>query len=644
MEVRNKLLSQVKANNADLASAMITYEEWKRRNDGIVSTLEASEAQRKHAKAVFDRFDTDQSGGLDANEFRNLSYELGMTLSEEEVKKAIQQLDEDGNGTVEFEEFFAWFSNPETHAARRGQSDTLDSLKLGLSSLKSRTSAATSSLRSSLSSTRPSQVSGSGSSYSGSDSQQIRLKFTVGRPDFQTRTGLRMTYEHGAEAVAAERQRYNVSTAIPTLKEEDLVIALRFAAKAGADSFRLGELSAQINAMMQPVLTLPPLVKGVTFQAYDRGIDLIAALNGSADEFTVVQLVLTMLRIQDLLIEIAYDSELVGIDKSESSRFEFLFRTPKPSEETRLWLKALIAQGAKNEKDKKAGEAALGFLQAFEGFEMNMAFGSLREFQEKLSEEAFKSNPVLSKLGVTQVGMLPKVLDNFISRKFLAKIPEPVKEIYYAVADLLSSFEGGKVLYQTHILRLDATGLSVFDLLPDRQKVAEILSKPEEIPPLGADEKTTPAVTGELRCSAAESMWVASVGETDWNRKSVGADVSEYGKILELQACCNLNGHAIFNNVPVGTYRVVMRTLVAPDANLYDAVTFTTSDGNSENVGYGTFYFWSYTNGRWSTVDLCQITIGSSTSGGTVKVAFNSNNVDNWKSGWSLDYIALIPQ
>ena len=44
-------------------------------------------------RAIFDEFDTDKSGAIDAAEFKVVAYALGETLTKEEVAAAVAVLD-----------------------------------------------------------------------------------------------------------------------------------------------------------------------------------------------------------------------------------------------------------------------------------------------------------------------------------------------------------------------------------------------------------------------------------------------------------------------------------------------------------------------------------------------------------------------
>ncbi len=67
------------------------------------------EALEKEARRLFNRVDEDRSGHLDADEVKELARLLKLHLSEEEAQIAMEKMDADGNGTVDFDEFFGWY-------------------------------------------------------------------------------------------------------------------------------------------------------------------------------------------------------------------------------------------------------------------------------------------------------------------------------------------------------------------------------------------------------------------------------------------------------------------------------------------------------------------------------------------------------
>jgi Ca2+-binding EF-hand superfamily protein len=61
------------------------------------------------AWCLFCEADADGSGGLDRDEVKTLARQLGYPLSAVELDEAMAEMDTDGGGTVEFDEFLAWF-------------------------------------------------------------------------------------------------------------------------------------------------------------------------------------------------------------------------------------------------------------------------------------------------------------------------------------------------------------------------------------------------------------------------------------------------------------------------------------------------------------------------------------------------------
>merc|ERR1711924_354586 len=64
-----------------------------------------SAEQKAEVKEAFDLFDTDGSGAIDAKELKVAMQALGFEPTAAEVAKMVQDIDVDGNATIEFEEF-----------------------------------------------------------------------------------------------------------------------------------------------------------------------------------------------------------------------------------------------------------------------------------------------------------------------------------------------------------------------------------------------------------------------------------------------------------------------------------------------------------------------------------------------------------
>merc|ERR1711959_170162 len=71
----------------------------------LLRTMSLSEDQKKECKEAFDLFDSDGSGAIDASELKVAMMALGFEPTEDEIDKMVKDIDEDGNATVEFNEF-----------------------------------------------------------------------------------------------------------------------------------------------------------------------------------------------------------------------------------------------------------------------------------------------------------------------------------------------------------------------------------------------------------------------------------------------------------------------------------------------------------------------------------------------------------
>merc|ERR1711959_54999 len=66
-----------------------------------------SEEQIDEIREAFSLFDADASGMIDVRELKAAMRALGFEVKNDELKKMITDVDNDGNGTIEFAEFLA---------------------------------------------------------------------------------------------------------------------------------------------------------------------------------------------------------------------------------------------------------------------------------------------------------------------------------------------------------------------------------------------------------------------------------------------------------------------------------------------------------------------------------------------------------
>eukprot|EP00658_Telonema_sp_P-2_P014957 TRINITY_DN15712_c0_g1_i2.p1 TRINITY_DN15712_c0_g1~~TRINITY_DN15712_c0_g1_i2.p1 ORF type:complete len:161 (-),score=48.59 TRINITY_DN15712_c0_g1_i2:27-509(-) len=66
---------------------------------------DSSNEQLQRFKEVFDHFDADKSGSIDADELMNVFSSMGNEVTREEMVEMIAGVDDDDSGEIEFEEF-----------------------------------------------------------------------------------------------------------------------------------------------------------------------------------------------------------------------------------------------------------------------------------------------------------------------------------------------------------------------------------------------------------------------------------------------------------------------------------------------------------------------------------------------------------
>ena len=67
--------------------------------------VKAPELEIEELKEAFNLFDTDGSGNIDAKELKAAMRALGFQVKKADVRKMIADIDKDGNGSIDFEEF-----------------------------------------------------------------------------------------------------------------------------------------------------------------------------------------------------------------------------------------------------------------------------------------------------------------------------------------------------------------------------------------------------------------------------------------------------------------------------------------------------------------------------------------------------------
>jgi len=73
--------------------------------------LKQKPMSRRQVMSIFSHFDTDCSGAIDRDEFRAMAATMDLHMGDEDIDAVFKIVDYDGNGTIEFEEFYDWLVN-----------------------------------------------------------------------------------------------------------------------------------------------------------------------------------------------------------------------------------------------------------------------------------------------------------------------------------------------------------------------------------------------------------------------------------------------------------------------------------------------------------------------------------------------------
>merc|ERR1711981_968776 len=79
-----------------------------------------TDEQLDEIREAFSLFDSDASGAIDVRELKAAMRALGFEVKNEELKKMASDVDNDGNGTIEFAEFLGMMT------AKMGEKDSRD--------------------------------------------------------------------------------------------------------------------------------------------------------------------------------------------------------------------------------------------------------------------------------------------------------------------------------------------------------------------------------------------------------------------------------------------------------------------------------------------------------------------------------------
>ena len=70
-----------------------------------------SDEEIEELREIFSHYDKNQNGVIERGEFATLLDALDAGMTPEEVEAGLHALDENHNGTIEFDEFVAWWAD-----------------------------------------------------------------------------------------------------------------------------------------------------------------------------------------------------------------------------------------------------------------------------------------------------------------------------------------------------------------------------------------------------------------------------------------------------------------------------------------------------------------------------------------------------
>jgi hypothetical protein len=420
--MEEKSIEQIKAE----------YEEMQRRLQQLEQPN--SDKEKKKARKLFNKYDTNKSGSMNAHDLQLLAFDLGLPLNDEEAAKYVKELDTDGNGTLEFDEFYNWWTSADKKSGE-------DAKKLRLLKLKLQTRSLAASAK------KLSAALGQGEKVERKDETTFNINVTMG--DLETpRSSIQITHLQSEEEAKKAREAVNA-------EDGTVVISLRFTGKAGADEFAYGELSGQIKNIVSAIESQVPLAKVEANLQKMEGTKVF-----------VVHLVLDPKKLPQLepVIEL-----LDAITLSEVSVRLELSEKPgdEPSENiaAKLSFKAGVDRGFVRAAQEELGQSESGknalWLLATRNVEFDLALEDWATLQKLTGDLVPETKKYHQHVGFTSLkskyvpALLPLLQDEEAGPLLLP--------LYTGLVELLSDVHSVQLVASNHVLTVSCTGFSLFE-------------------------------------------------------------------------------------------------------------------------------------------------------------------------------------
>lgn len=96
--------------------------------DDNQNVIELNDKERESIKEIFDLFDKDKSGSIDAKELADVLRASGNSLSNDDIKALMDEFDKDKSETIDFEEFIQMYCKRFTEPAT--EDELLEAFKI----------------------------------------------------------------------------------------------------------------------------------------------------------------------------------------------------------------------------------------------------------------------------------------------------------------------------------------------------------------------------------------------------------------------------------------------------------------------------------------------------------------------------------
>lgn len=445
--------------------------------EGPAEDQTSAEDEKKKIKKIFDMFDVDGSGDLDAEEFQELAFLLGETLTLDEVKERIKLIDQDDSGTIDFREFYEWWVSPDHSFIKSTRKD--EDLRVLKAKLRSKALLRTVTR---INDERKEQLKTAegGESAKVVDDGNTRLNINIAVGELQkVAASLALDVVEDEKAASVVRQELNAS-------ETSIILSLAFTIKDGVSDFELGEVSGTLKTL------LGFFKKEFGFSGYKiqlaqedgvRIFKIFIVLN-KADfpEFEAVDAFFQAVHPKNFnaTVELSQSPLNQSPDEVINSRIAVRGEFQRQS---LAMLNDLIYGGSQFGFRRKKKSWFWESLSSLSGFEFDLKFDSMQdlwermvgdhraELLEELGLEKDAKVPVNGWANIKPLLMRPVTEQVIKIEEGESDMPYDALENYFTIIQLFKGIHSFKLQVGNLALRVSTKNLDLFALLPTKADV-----------------------------------------------------------------------------------------------------------------------------------------------------------------------------